>query len=83
MLFGIGYSLCVLQVGMLKVLLRLYFVVRGDEVEDTGLLLLGHSWPEQQTVQEGFRTRAMNNPGIEELQSGISSYFLLIQEKRA
>lgn len=33
-LLGIGYSLCVLQGGMLEVLLRLHFVVRGNEVED-------------------------------------------------
>ena len=33
-LLGIGYSLCVLQVGMLELLLTLYFVVRGNEAED-------------------------------------------------
>ena len=33
-LLGIGYSLCVLQVGLLEVLLRLYFVVRGNEAEN-------------------------------------------------
>lgn len=34
MLLGIDCSLCVLQVGMLEVLLRLHFVVRGNEAED-------------------------------------------------
>lgn len=33
MLLGIGYSLCVLQVGMLEALLRHYFV-KGNEAED-------------------------------------------------
>lgn len=40
-----------------------------------GLLLLGHNWPKQQTVQEGFRTRAMSNSGVEEFTE--CNFFLL------